>query len=445
VAGEAGVPFFAASGSDFVEVFVGQGAARVRELFDRAAKCEEGAVVFVDEIDALGRRRASGPGGNDEREQTLNQLLVSMDGFGTSSRVVVVAATNRLDLLDEALTRPGRFDRHVRVDLPSERGRLAILRVHAAGKPLSDETSLERLARLSMGCSGAMLKTILNEAAIMAARAGRETIEEPDLVEGQLRALAGPERRDAAHAEDELEIVAFHEAGHGLAAELCPTHDRAERITIKPRGQAGGLALYGQTDRMLMRPQALHEKLVVLLAGRAAEEIAFGSISSGAANDLQRATALARQAVEQLGFAASVGQLVADPHSPLGDETRREIDREVRSLIDLAYDDALRLLRAHRRELDRLANGLLSDRELDRAAIAALVGDVAGAPREAPRDAARPARRLRPVPATPEPQVVVALENRRSASRRAARLRDRVALAIETVLGADSERARKAS
>jgi cell division protease FtsH len=290
-----------------------------------------------------------------------------------------------------------------------------------------------------------MLKTILNEAAIMAARAGRETIEEPDLVEGQLRALAGPERRDAAHAEDELEIVAFHEAGHGLAAELCPTHDRAERITIKPRGQAGGLALYGQTDRMLMRPQALHEKLVVLLAGRAAEEIAFGSISSGAANDLQRATALARQAVEQLGFAASVGQLVADPHSPLGDETRREIDREVRSLIDLAYDDALRLLRAHRRELDRLANGLLSDRELDRAAIAALVGDVAGAPREAPRDAARPARRLRPVPATPEPQVVVALENRRSASRRAARLRDRVALAIETVLGADSERARKAS
>ena len=282
-----------------------------------------------------------------------------MDGFDTDSRVVVIAATNRADLLDSALTRPGRFDRQVRVDLPAEQGRLSILQVHARNKPLEDPASLERLARVTMGSSGAMLQNILNEAAIMAARDGRESITDADLVEGQLRALAGPRKRDAAQAADERQIVAWHEAGHALAAELCPTHEKAQRVSIEPRGITGGLALYGQTDRMLLRPQQLHERLVAMLGGRAAEELAFGSISSGAGNDLERATELARQGVETLGFAASVGQVVTAGRaaSPVSDETRREIDVAVRRLVEDAYEDALRLLADHMDDLNRVAAG----------------------------------------------------------------------------------------
>ena len=390
VAGESQVRFFAVSGSDFVEVFVGQGAARVRDLFAQASRCEGGAVIFFDEIDAVGRARSASPGANDEREQTLNQLLVSMDGFDTDSRVVVIAATNRVDLLDSALTRPGRFDRQVRVDLPAEQGRLAILRVHARNKPLADPQSLARLARVTMGSSGAMLQNLLNEAAIMAARDGRETITDADLIEGQLRALAGPRKRDAAQAADERRIVAWHEAGHALAAELCPTHEKTQRVSIQPRGLTGGLALYGQTDRMPPRPQQLHERLVAILGGRAAEELAFGSISSGAANDLERATEMARQGVEMLGFAASVGQVVTAGRvaSPVADETRREIDVAVRRLVEEAYEDALRLLADHMDDLNRVAEALLERQELDRDDIdellaAVVAGEVASLPKTA--------------------------------------------------------------
>jgi cell division protease FtsH len=437
VAGESGATFFAVSGSDFVEVFVGQGAARVRDLFALAAKCEGGAVIFFDEIDAVGRARSSGPGSNDEREQTLNQLLVSMDGFDTSSRVVVIAATNRVDLLDQALTRPGRFDRQVRVDLPAERGRLEILRVHAKNKPIADPASLERLARVTMGSSGATLHNILNEAAIMAARDGRETITDADLVEGQLRALAGPRKRDAAQAADERRVVAWHEAGHALAAELCPTHEKTQRVSIQPRGLAGGLALYGQTDRMLLRPQQLHERLVTILGGRAAEEIAFGSISSGASNDLERATELARQGVELLGFAASVGQVVTAGHgaAPVADETRREIDVAVRRLVEDAYEDALRLLGDHRADLDRLAGVLLERQELDREAICEVLaevcaGGVASQPKAADgrlslREATHPPTPpVRPVPAP----VPAAASRTRAAGRQ--RLRSRLSAAF---------------
>ncbi len=374
LAGEAGCSFFAVSGSDFVEQFVGVGAKRVRELFGRAREAKDGAVIFIDEIDAIGKKRSgNAAGGAEEREGTLNELLVQMDGFPTDRRVVVVAATNRLDTLDDALLRPGRFARQVRVDLPTEEGRKEILGLHAQGKPLGGDVDLDRLARVTSGCSGADLEDMLNEAAIMAARQKRGTISQEDLEEGFLRAIAGPEKRSGGLSGDEKETVAAHEAGHVLCAELCTSADKAQRATIRPRGRAAGLAVYGRTDRSLHDAESIHVKLVCLLGGRAAEWVRFGKVSSGAANDLQQANGIARSAVQELGLSEASGKLV-DSGGPMSEATRAVMDSETERLVAEAYRDAIALLEEHRDELDRLTGALLTAEDIDRAEILAALG-----------------------------------------------------------------------
>jgi cell division protease FtsH len=423
VAGESGVPFFALSGSDFVDTYVGVGAARVRDLFAQARRSEAGAIIFFDELDAIGRARGAGQTGADsEREGTLNQLLVELDGFGDRERIVVVAATNRLDMLDKALLRPGRFDRRVQVGLPAEAGRLAILRLHASGVPIAHPDSLEGLARVTAGFAGADLANIVNEAAIMAARAGRDSVLAADLDEGMLRAVAGPQRSDRRIGEGELEVIAWHEAGHALAAELCPTHQKAQRVTILSRGDAGGLALYGSNDRALSSQQNLHERMVVAMAGRAAEQTRFGVISSGAANDLEQVNRMAREAVERLGFSPRVGQIIsaAGPYEvPVSAETRRVIDDEVGRMVDAAYEDAVALLEDHRQELDALAGLLLEREQIDRGEIeAALVALTGGGRRQPARaDVLPTAREPVAVPDPEEPRAVVTAPPRPSRRR----------------------------
>jgi cell division protease FtsH len=394
LAGEAGLPFYATSGSDFVEKFVGVGASRVRELFGKARAHEEGAVIFIDEIDAVGRSRGSGDN-NSERDQTLNQILVEMDGFSPNDRVVCVAATNRLDVLDPALLRPGRFGRQVAVPLPSAEGRAAILGVHAAGKPLHPEVDLDHLATRMGGLSGAELAEVVNEAAIMASRAQRDEIATEHLREGYLRVLAGPKRRSAPMAEGELEVIACHEAGHVLCAELGERYEKAHQVTIEPRGRAMGLAVYGQTDRALHDPDYLHEALVATLGGRAAEQTVYGRISSGAANDLQKATELARRAVEELGFSPRLGQIVAG-RAPFSESTRALIDSEIERMVAEAYGDALEILAAHRAQLDALAARLLEQRELERIDILAAIGRLRGRLAASARPTPRPVPVLRP-------------------------------------------------
>ncbi len=407
VAGEAGVPFFALSGSDFVDTFVGVGASRVRDLFALARKDPKGAIIFFDEIDAIGRARGQGNSGADsEREGTLNQLLVELDGFGERDKIVVIAATNRLDMLDAALLRPGRFDRRVQVGLPAETGRLAILQLHSKGMPIAEPSSLEALARVTAGFAGADLANMVNEAAIMAARAGRDSILTIDLDEGMLRAVAGPQRADRRLGEGELEVIAWHEAGHALAAELCPTHQKAQKVTILARGDAGGLALYGNQDRALTSQQQLHERMVVAMAGRAAEQIRFGHISSGAANDLEQVNRMAREAVERLGFSPRVGQIVsaAGPHQlPLSGETRRAIDEEIGRMVDAAYADAVALLEDHREELDGLGAALIEREQVDRAELEDILSGIRGGGRSLPT-------RADVLPTHREPVVVVPAE-----------------------------------
>ena len=421
VAGESGVPFFALSGSDFVDTFVGVGASRVRDLFATARKSEKGAIIFFDEIDAIGRARGAGMSGADsEREGTLNQLLVELDGFGARDKVVVIAATNRLDMLDAALLRPGRFDRRIQVGLPAETGRLAILTLHSRHMPIAEPRSLEALARVTAGFAGADLANIVNEAAIMAARSGRDHILAGDLDEGLLRAVAGPQRADRRIAEGELEVIAWHEAGHCLAAELCPTHQKAQRVTILARGDAGGLALYGSEDRALTSQQHLHERMVVAMAGRAAEQIGFGVISSGAANDLEQVNKMARDAVERLGFSSRVGQIITSsgPNQiPMSGETRRVIDEEIGRMVNAAYADAVDLLTDHRDELEALGTALLERDQVDRAEIEEILGAVADGGRRLPARAdALPARREAvvvveaPAVAAPEPAPEPAFE-----------------------------------
>jgi cell division protease FtsH len=373
VSGEAGVPFFSISGSEFVEMFVGVGASRVRDLFDQA-KRHSPCIVFVDEIDAVGRQRGAGLGGShDEREQTLNQMLVEMDGFDTDTNIIIMAATNRPDILDPALLRPGRFDRRVVLDKPDMRGREAILKVHIKGKPLSPEADLGVLARSTPGFVGADLENLINEAAILAARRNKKLIEQPELEEAIERVIAGPERRSRLISEDEKRIVAYHEAGHAIVAHVLPNTDPVHKVTIVARGMAGGYTMaLPSEDRTLMSRSKIMDDLAFSLGGRAAEEIVFNDITSGASNDLERVTQMARSMVTRLGMSEALGPMVYGQKEELvflgreiseqrdySEEVAQLIDKEVRRLVSEAHENAKNILTQYRDKLDEIANKLL--------------------------------------------------------------------------------------
>ncbi len=380
VAGEAGVPFFSISGSEFVEMFVGVGASRVRDLFDQA-KRHSPCIVFVDEIDAVGRQRGAGLGGShDEREQTLNQLLVEMDGFDSDTNIIVMAATNRPDILDPALLRPGRFDRRVVLDRPDMRGREAILKVHVRGKPISPEVDLKVLARSTPGFVGADLENLVNEAAILAARRGSKVVEQQDFEEAIERVIAGPQRKSRVINEDEKRIVAYHEAGHAVVMQALPEADPVHKVSIIARGMAGGYTLtLPEEDRTLMSRRKVFADMVGLMGGRAAEELVFDDITSGASNDLERVTRLARTMVTRWGMSDSLGPLVYGKKEELvflgreiaeqrdySETIAEQIDAEVRRLVNEAYAQAKSLLQKYREKLDAVAQQLLEKETLSR-------------------------------------------------------------------------------
>ncbi|MHB0923279.1 MAG: ATP-dependent zinc metalloprotease FtsH [Bellilinea sp.] len=373
VSGEAGVPFFSISGSEFVEMFVGVGASRVRDLFDQA-KRHSPCIVFVDEIDAVGRQRGAGLGGShDEREQTLNQMLVEMDGFDTDTNIIIMAATNRPDILDPALLRPGRFDRRVVLDRPDVRGREAILKVHVKGKPLEPDIDLTTLARATPGFVGADLENLVNEAAILAARRNRKSISQPEFEEAIERVIAGPERKSRLINPDEKKIIAYHEAGHAVVMNALPEHDPVQKITIIARGMAGGYTIaLPSEDRTMMPRKRLIADMVGLLGGRAAEELVFDDITSGAGNDIERVTQIARQMVTRLGMSAEMGPMVYGQKEELiflgreiseqrdySEAVAEQIDREVRRLVSEAHDRARAILSEYRDKLDAVAQKLL--------------------------------------------------------------------------------------
>jgi cell division protease FtsH len=380
VSGEAGVPFFSISGSEFVEMFVGVGASRVRDLFDQA-KRHSPCIVFVDEIDAVGRQRGAGLGGShDEREQTLNQMLVEMDGFGTDTNVIIMAATNRPDILDPALLRPGRFDRRVVLDRPDMRGREAILKVHIKGKPLAPTVDLAVLARSTPGFVGADLENLVNEAAILAARRNKKSIEQPDLEEAIERVIAGPERKSRLISPEEKRIVAYHEAGHAVVMNSIPEADPVHKVSITARGMAGGYTLaLPEEDRTLLGRKKLLGDMVGLLGGRAAEELVFNDITSGASNDLERVTKLARTMVTRLGMSENLGPMTYGQKEELiflgreiseqrdySEAVAEKIDQEVRSIVNTAYDRAREILTTYRQKLDVVAERLLEVETLSR-------------------------------------------------------------------------------
>jgi cell division protease FtsH len=373
VSGEAGVPFFSISGSEFVEMFVGVGASRVRDLFDQA-KRHSPCIVFVDEIDAVGRQRGAGLGGShDEREQTLNQMLVEMDGFDTDTNVIIMAATNRPDILDPALMRPGRFDRRVILDRPDMRGREQILKVHVKGKPLAPESDLTALARATPGFVGADLENLVNEAAILAARRGKKVIGQSELEEAIERVIAGPERKSRLISAEEKRIVAYHEAGHAVVMNAIPEADPVRKVSIIARGMAGGFTLaLPEEDRTLMARKKLMADMVGLLGGRAAETIVFDDITSGASNDLERVTRMARAMVTRLGMSSQLGPMVYGQKEELiflgreiseqrdySDAVAEEIDTEVRRMVSDAFEKAHQILTQYRDQLDLIAKRLL--------------------------------------------------------------------------------------
>ena len=369
VAGEANVAFYHISGSEFVEMFVGVGAARVRDLFKEARE-HAPCIVFIDEIDAVGRQRNnSGVGGNDEREQTLNQLLVEMDGFDKHTNVVIIAATNRPDVLDPALLRPGRFDRQVMLDHPDIRGRLAILEVHAKGKPLADDVSLAELARQTVGFSGADLSNLLNEAALLAARLEQEVIRQPQLEEAILRVMAGPERKSRVITGAEKAIIAYHEVGHAIVMRSMPGADPVRKVTAIARGMALGITVQSpEEDRYLMRKSELLAKLAGAMGGRAAEEIIFGDITTGAAQDIEYVTSVARRMVCEFGM-SPLGLLSfkadAEGKAGISPETAARIDREISALVDQAYATALAILREKHDKLVEIAEHLVEVETID--------------------------------------------------------------------------------
>jgi cell division protease FtsH len=376
VAGEAGVPFFSISGSDFVEMFVGVGASRVRDLFEQAKQAAP-CIVFMDEIDAVGRHRGAGlGGGHDEREQTLNQLLVEMDGFELKDNIILIAATNRPDILDPALLRPGRFDRQIVVDRPDRIGRRKILEVHAKGKPIAPEIELDTLAAGTPGFTGADLANLVNEAALLAARRGKKTIEQEELEEGIMRVIAGPEKKTRLLSEEERKITAYHELGHAIVGHYLEHTDEVHKISIISRGQALGYTIsLPREDRYLTTKTALMEQLAMTLGGRAAEELVFHEVTTGAANDLEKVTSIAKQMIMRYGMSEKLGPRVLGRNHDMpflgremgnepdySEEIAREIDDEIRRVIEEAHELAVMTLKTHMDELHRIS-GLLIERE----------------------------------------------------------------------------------
>ena len=375
VAGEADVKFLSISGSDFVEMYVGVGASRVRDLFLQAKK-EAPAIVFIDEIDAVGRQRGSGlGGGHDEREQTLNQLLVEMDGFGSNEGVVVLAATNRVDILDPALLRPGRFDRQVYVGLPDIKGREEILAIHAHNKPLAEDVDLGQVAKGTPGFTGADLENLLNEAALLAGRQNKMAIDKAAIDEAVIKVIAGPEKHSRVIPEQERKLTAYHEAGHAVVMRALPQHDPVHQITIVPRGQAGGMTIsLPDEDRSYLSREYMIQQIVSLLGGRAAEQLMLGDISTGASNDIQRATSLARKMVGTYGMSDKLGTVAFDAGSdevfigksmghtrPYSEKTASEMDSEIRAIIDDAYQKAQEILKTYQQQLTEIAEYLLAN------------------------------------------------------------------------------------
>ncbi|MDQ7829117.1 MAG: ATP-dependent zinc metalloprotease FtsH [Armatimonadota bacterium] len=409
VAGEAGVPFFSISGSEFVEMFVGVGASRVRDLFDQAKKSAP-CLVFIDEIDAVGRQRGAGlGGGHDEREQTLNQLLVEMDGFDPNAGIIVIAATNRPDILDPALLRPGRFDRRVVVDNPDTKGRRAILEVHARGKPIAEDVNLDLLAKRTPGFSGADLANMMNEAALLAARRNKKRITMAEMEEAIERVIAGPQRKSRILSPKEREIAAYHEGGHALLAKLLPSADPPHKVTILPRGMALGYVISAPPeDKYNYTRGEILDRITVALGGRVAEELVFGEVTTGAQNDFEQATELARKMVTEFGMSEKLGPLsLGKRHGPVflgrdlvesrnySEEIAYEIDKEIRRIIDECYERARATLMEHRDQLERLARTLLERESLEAEELERVL---AGLPLEPPGPAPAP-----PAPAAEAP------------------------------------------
>ena len=389
VAGEANVPFFSISGSDFVEMYVGVGASRVRDLFDTAKK-NPAAIIFIDEIDAVGRHRGAGlGGGHDEREQTLNQLLVEMDGFGGSDGVIVMAATNRPDILDPALLRPGRFDRQITVSYPDMQGREDILKVHSKGKPFEKDVNLHDVAQTTVGFTGADLANLLNEAALLAARKGKHLIGKNDIEEATIKVIVGPQKRGKKRSEHDVKLTAYHEAGHAICTKLLPTQDPVTQISIIQSGRAGGYTLSPPVeDKSYMSKRGMEEEIVSLLGGRVAEKLIFGDISTGASNDIQRATNMAKSMVTRYGMSDKLGPIVyGSEHSSdevfLGrdfnssrdysEKTASDIDEEIRRIVDTAYAEAVRILNENMDKLHFIAAYLIKNEIMDGAQFEAVM------------------------------------------------------------------------
>ena len=415
-AGEAGVPFYSISGSDFVEMYVGVGASRVRDLFDKAKKTMP-CIIFIDEIDAVGRQRGAGlGGGHDEREQTLNQLLVEMDGFEANDGVIVMAATNRADILDKALLRPGRFDRQVYVGLPDVKGREEILKVHTKNKPLAPDVSLKVIAQRTAGFAGADLENLVNEAALLAARRSRKAITMEDIEEASMKVMAGPEKKSRVVTPEEKKLTAYHEAGHAVAGFYCKHHPRVHEITIIPRGQAGGYTMYlPEKDRSYVTKGEMFEDIVSSLGGRVAEQLILEDISTGASNDLQQATNIARQMITKYGFSERLGPVVygtSQEETFLGrdfgqgkgysETTAAEIDGEMRDIIDEAYETCRRTLTEHIDQLHALAKALMEREKLNEQEFNTIMAGGTLPPREdnepKPEQPTQPEQTVQPAP-----------------------------------------------